>query len=58
MIEAELSDFHKMIADVTKMHFPKMKQLVVSYRKYEKFHNETFLESLRHELDAQGEFVN
>ena len=32
------------------MHFPKMKPQVVSYRKYKDFHNETFLDSLRHQL--------
>ena len=41
-----------------KMHFPKMKPQVVSYREYKDFHNETFLDSLRRELDGQGEFLN
>ena len=49
VIEAGLSDFHKMIVAVMKMHFPKMKPQVVSYRKYKDFHNETFLNSLKHE---------
>ena len=53
MIETGLSDFHKMIVAVMKMHFPKMKPQVVSYRKYKDFHNETFLDSLRHELNVQ-----
>ena len=39
-----------------KMHFPKMKPQAVSYRKYKDFHNETFLDSLRHELNIQGQF--
>ena len=55
VIETELSDFHKMIVAVMKLHFPKMKPHVVSYRKYKDFHNETFLDSLRHELNVQGQ---
>ena len=43
VIETRLSDFHKMIVAVMKMHFPKKKQQVVSYRKYKNFHNKTFL---------------
>ena len=58
VIETGLSDFHKMIVAVMKMHFPKMKQQVVSYREYKDFHNETFLDSLRHELNVQGQFLN
>ena len=48
VIETGLSGFHKMIAAVMKMHFPKMKPRVVSFRKYKDFHNETFLDSLKH----------
>ena len=51
VIEAGLSDFHKMIVAMMKMHFPKINPQVVSYRKYKDFHNETFLDSLRHELN-------
>ena len=58
VIETGLSDFHKMIVAVMKMHFHKMKPQVVSYRKYKDFHNETFLDSLRHELNVQGQFLN
>ena len=54
MIETEFSD--KMIVAVMKMHFPKMKPQVVSYQKYKDFHNETFLDSVRHELDVQRQF--
>ena len=35
-----------------------MKPQVVSYRKYKDFHNETFLDSSRHEFNAQGQFPN
>ena len=58
VIETELSDFYKMIVAVMKMHFPKMKPQVVSYWKYKEFHNETFLDSIRHELNVQGQFLN
>ena len=58
MIETGLPDFHKMIVAVMKMHFSKMKPQFVSYRKYVDFHNETFLDSLRHELNVRGEFLN
>ena len=51
-IETGLSDFHKMV------HFPKIKQQVISYRKYKDFHNKTFLDSLKRELNVQGQFLN
>ena len=54
VIETVLSDFHKMIVAVMKMHCPKIKPQVFSNRKYKDFHNETFLDSLRHELNVQG----
>ena len=57
VIETELSDFYKMIVAVMKMHFPKMKPQVVSYRKYKEFHNETFLDSMRHEINVPGQFL-
>ena len=47
-----------MILTVMKMHFPKMKPQVVSYWKYKDFHYKTFLDSLRHELNVQGQFPN
>ena len=39
------------------MHFPKMKPQVISYRKYGGFHNETFLNTLKHELNVQRQFL-
>ena len=47
-----------MVVAVMKMHFPKMKPKVVSYQKCKDFRNETFLDSLRHELNVQGQFLN
>ena len=41
-----------------KMHFVKMKLQIVSYQKYKDFHYETFLNSLRHEFNIQGQFLN
>ena len=59
LIETGLSDFYKMVVAVMKMHFPKIKPQVISYRKYKEFHNRTFLDSLKHELDdVQGQFLN
>ena len=58
VIETKLSNIHKMIAAMMKMHFPKMKPQVVSYRKYKDFLNETFLGSLRCELNVQRQFLN
>ena len=58
MIEKGVSEFNKRIVAVKKMHFPNVKPQVVSYRKYKDFHNKTFLDSLRHELNVQGQFLN
>ena len=54
VIETELSDFHRMVVSVIKTHFTKMKPQFVRRWKYKGFHNETFLDSLRHELNIQG----
>ena len=51
VIETGLSDFHKMVVDVMKMQFPKMKPQVASSRKYKDYHNETFVDSLRHQFN-------
>ena len=37
MIETDLSDFHKMLVALMKMHFPKIKPRVNRYRKYKTF---------------------
>ena len=47
-----------MVVAVMKTHFPKMRPQVVSYRKCKDFHNETSLDSLRHELNVQEHFLN
>ena len=58
VIETWLSDFHKLVVGVMNMHFPKMKTQVIRYRKYKDFQNETTSDSLRHELNIQGRFLN
>ena len=58
MIEIGLSDFHKMVVAVMKMHFPKMKPQVITYPKYKDFHNKNFLDSLKNELNIQEQLLN
>ena len=41
-LEIILSDFHKLTLTVLKIHFKKQKPLVVTYRGYKNFSNETF----------------
>ena len=41
-----------------KMPFSKMKPQANRYRKYKGFHNETFSDSLKYELNIQGRFLN
>ena len=53
VIETRLSDFHKMIIAVMKMHFPKIKLRVIKYRKYKTFINDPFVNNLRKELTKQ-----
>ena len=58
VIETGLSDFHKMVIVVMKMHFPKIKPQVSRYQKYKGFHNKIFLDLLKQELNIQGKFLN
>ena len=58
MIETGLSDFHKMVVAVMKMHFPKMKPKVIRYRKYKTFNNDAFVNSLRKELTWQKKVLD
>ena len=41
-MEAGLSDFHKFTLTVLKIHYKKQKSLVVTYRDYKNFSNESF----------------
>ena len=58
MIETGLSDFHKMIIAVMKMHFPKIKLRVIKYRKYKTFINDPFVNNLRKELTKQKKVLD
>ena len=58
VIETGLSDFHKMIVAVMKMHFPKMKPRVIRYRKYKTFNNDAFVNTLRQELTKQKKVLD
>ena len=55
-IETGLSDFHKIIVAVMKMHFPKMKPRVIRYQKYKIINNDAFINTLRKELTKQKKF--
>ena len=58
VIETGLSDFHKMIVAVMKMHFPKMKHRVIRYRKYMNFNNDAFVHTFRKELTRQKKVLD
>ena len=58
VIETGLSDFHKMIVTVMKMHFPKMKHRVIRYRKYKTFNNDAFVNNLQKELTNQKKVLD
>ena len=50
-------DFLKMGMTVMKMHYPKRKPRIITYRKYKNFCNEIFLTSLQHEVDKPRTFL-
>ena len=56
--ETGLSDFHKMIVAVMKMHFPKIKPRVIRYQKYKIFNNDAFVNTLRRELTKQKKVLD
>ena len=43
VIETGLSDHHKLVTIVMKMHFPKSKPSIITYRSYKKFDNKKFI---------------
>lgn len=53
VIEPGLSNFHKMVVAIMKMHFPKMKPRVIRYSIYKTFNNIAFVNSLRKELTRE-----
>ena len=56
VIETGLSDFHKIIVVVMKMHFPKMKPRVIRYQKYKIFNNDAFVNTLEKSLLSKKRF--
>ena len=58
VIETGLSDFHKTIVAIMKMHSPKMKHRVIRYRKYKTFNNDAFVNNLRNELTKQKKVLD
>ena len=57
VMETGLSDFHKRIVAVMKMHIPKIKPRVIRYRKYKAFKNDAFVNTLRKELTKENWFL-
>ena len=47
MIEAGLSNFHKMTISVLKIFFPRLPPKVITYRDFKKLDNERFMNSLQ-----------
>ena len=45
VIETGLSDYHKLVTTVMKVHFPKSKPSIITYRSYKKFDNKKFMEN-------------
>ena len=58
VIETGLSDFHKMIVAVMKMHLPKIKPRVIRYRKCQTFNNDAFVNTLWQELTKQKKVLD
>ena len=50
VIEAGLSDFHKMSLTVMKVFYNKRKPKIIQYRKYKGFSNEAFTDELERAL--------
>ena len=45
--ETGLSDYHKMITTFFKLHFSRLRPIIITYRNYKKFHKEKFLNDLK-----------
>ena len=54
VLEIGISNFHRMIVSVLKMHFCKLPLNVTSQRAFKKFENERFLDSLYLPLNIQN----
>ena len=53
VIETGLSDFHRMTVSFLKTHFRKLPPKVVTYRRFKKFENERFMDSLKLTLNSK-----
>ena len=53
VIETGLSDFHRMTVSVLKMHFRKLPPKVINHRRFKKFDNEKFMNSLQCSLNGE-----
>ena len=49
-LETGLSDFHKMVITILKLHYKKQKPKIIQYRKYKNFSNDSFKSDLNNEL--------
>ena len=50
VIETGLSDYHKLVTTVIKMHFAKSEPSIITYRSYKKFENKKFMDNLNAEI--------
>ena len=50
MVETGLSDFHRMLITISKTTFPRLPPKIKTYRKYNKFYNLKYRETLLKEL--------
>ena len=57
LLETELLDFHLMTVAIMRKIFKKLKPTTINYRSYKHFSNESYRESLLHELSKEV-FVN
>ena len=57
VIETGLCDYHKLVTTVMKIHFPKSKPSIITYRSYKKFDNKKFMENLNAEIIIQSNYL-
>ena len=53
-IDIGISDFHKLIITTMRATFQKHKPIIINYRKYNFFNNESFRDELMHEISRYG----
>ena len=58
VIKTGLSEYHKLVASVMKMHFPKSNLSIITYRNvHEKFDDKKFMEILNAEIVTQSNYL-